>query len=339
MDNLEKIQKINDSIFMSNIGVLYDGIIKLDEIVCCGTKIEEAIKSAYGEENNTPMQNVLFSYIRFIKTYINDIEDAISYTKKLYYLYCSAKKLLDSSLQQIRSNLQDVAKTAGELVDSNECYIVYYDEHTQTSTEIAWDCSAGNYEDGGAYSEYIGSMLQGIHQNELKSPFDNNFFVKELNWYKNIQIIERASNIRVFSVEESNRGELGETEKTYFISIKMPIEFNKKPQNGISVYFIFKSFLGNKILSNDELLNISYSSNVLTITEAVTISQGGYYYEYSSNNGTTWTKYTQAVTIPKTGISIRVKNSDNVVVGNFEIIVDNSYNLISNNLINQIDRG
>jgi len=240
MDNLEKIQKINDSIFMSNIGVLYDGIIKLDEIVCCGTKIEEAIKSAYGEENNTPMQNVLFSYIRFIKTYINDLEDAITYTKKLYYLYCSAKKLLDSSLQQIRSNLQDVAKTAGELVDSNECYIVYYDEHTQTSTEIAWDCSAGNYEDGGAYSEYIGSMLQGIHQNELKSPFDNNFFVKELNWYKNIQIIERASNIRVFSVEESNRGELGETEKTYFISIKMPIEFNKKPQNGISVYFIFQ---------------------------------------------------------------------------------------------------
>lgn len=274
------IEKINDSIFMSNIGVLYDGILKLSEILDSSPntkcddnldisdksasqykRLENLIKGAYGETDDSPRQNVLYSYITFIKQYVNNRDHAIDYTDKLYRLYRAARDLANSSLQQIRENLQEVAKSAGSLMEAEECYIVYFDEHTQTATEIAWDCRHDNYEDGGKYSEYIGSILQGIHQNELKIPTQssrNIFSVEEIGWSCNIEIVDSSSNVRVLEIRNpegntvknkttESEDDATEKSKTYLISVKLPIEFNKKLQNGISVYFIFQ-------IENDEHL-------------------------------------------------------------------------------------
>ena len=48
-DKNENILKINDSIYMSNIGVMYDGILKLSEIIenSKDTKIEKIIEKLY----------------------------------------------------------------------------------------------------------------------------------------------------------------------------------------------------------------------------------------------------------------------------------------------------
>ncbi len=256
-DKNENILKINDSIYMSNIGVMYDGILKLSEIIenSKDTKIEKIIEDAYWKKDESPRQNVLFSYISFIKKYVKDKNQAVEYTNNLYRLYSSAKKLADSSLHGIRRNLQEVANSAGLLMGANECYIIYFDEHTQSATEIAWDCKDGKYEDGGKYSEYIGSILQGIHRNELKTNTDENssitFDVEEIGWSSKIKIVESSSNVRVLKIEETDQKTFEKTppkaklsypknKNTYLISIKLPIEFNKKLQNGISVYFVFQ---------------------------------------------------------------------------------------------------
>lgn len=256
----KRIEKINDSIFMSNIGVLYDGIMKLAEIIDNKTtnidktkkkeqakaSLKETIKAAYGNENEIPRQNVLYSYISFIKGYVTNEEDAIKYTQNMYDLYDSAKSLFNTNLQQMRENLQSVANSAGTLLDAKECYIVYFDEHTQSATEIAWDCQNGKYEDGGNYSDYIGSILQGIHRIESKKKTAENdcFTIKELGWSKNITIKEHASNVRVLSVAEidaaSSENAANEIEEDFLISLKLPIEFNQKIQDGLSVYFIFQ---------------------------------------------------------------------------------------------------
>lgn len=256
MQKNKNIDKINNSIFMSNIGVLYDGILKLAEIIENQTteveakeKLAKTIKEAYGNDTESPRQNVLYSYISFIKEYVQDVNEAIAYTLSMYKLYNSAKHLFVSSLQQMRENLQEVAKSAGTVMDAQECYIVYFDEHTQSATEIAWDCQTGKYEDGGNYSEYIGSILQGIHRSESKQYInaskDNTFEVNEIGWTSKIEIIASSSNVRVLSVkEQDNKSSEKQSENTapddYLISLKLPIEFNQKIQNGISVYFIFQ---------------------------------------------------------------------------------------------------
>ena len=64
----------------------------------------------------------------------------------------------------------------------------------------------------------------------------------------------------------------------------------------------------------NEIANVTYANEELTITEKVSLPNG-YTFEYTKDNGITWNEYTNATTIAEeNGILIRLKNEEGKVV-------------------------